>query len=540
MSFKKNKPQEKQNKWMLLIVMSLVGFIMFLDTTMMNVSISAVVVDLGTTVAALQSAIALFALVMAAFMITGSKMGEMYGLKKMFVIGMIMYAIGTTSASLAPNMAVLTIGWSLIEGLAVSILLPISTILITLNYVGKDRAKALGVFAAVGSAAGALGPIYGGLMTTYLSWRLAFASELIIVFIVFMMLKFVTAPEPKKGDKKLDLTGTGLLASGLVLFILGVTWASQYGWWNIREPFYIFGIELNPFGLSIVPFVFALSSGFFAIFARHEARVLDRGDDPLVNIKIFKNSKFNFSAIVGSVLMLVTTGILFVVPVFLQKGFGYNAIETGVALLPMSLSLMVFAILASPLGSKYSPRSIVQAGLLVMLLGVLALLRNISVEMSTLDLILGLGLFGAGVGIITSQITNLAMSSVNKDLTTEASGVNNTLRQLGTAMGTALIGATLLTAMSFFAAQEIKNSDYFSNQQKNDIIEAVNEGNQEVNSQTVDDYLLELPGNTIDEIRLMVIDSNVKAMKVTLMVVVLFLLISAILSIKLPKEKFVD
>ncbi len=259
---KKNEPK-KEGKWMLLIVMSLVGFIMFLDTTMMNVAITSIVEDLNTTVSTVQAAISLYALVMAAFMITGGKLGELYGLKKVFIIAMVMYAIGTTMAATAPTIGFLIVGWSIIEGLGVAMLLPITTILITINYKGLDRAKALTIFAVVASVAAAIGPIYGGAMTTYFSWRWAFASELIVVIAVFFMLKYVHAPKPAKTkDDRLDIKGTLLMASSLTLLLVSIIAAPTYGLWTPKEILTIFGYEITPFGISFIPLCLLLELVF--------------------------------------------------------------------------------------------------------------------------------------------------------------------------------------------------------------------------------------------------------------------------------------
>jgi MFS family permease len=534
------KPKKEQGKWMLLIAMSLVGFVMFLDTTMMNVAISNIVADLNTSISTVQSAISLYALVMAAFMITGSKIGEMFGLKKVFIAAMIMYAIGTTAAALAPTISVLVVGWSIVEGLGVAMLLPITTILITINYKGVDRAKALSIFAAVGSAAGALGPIYGGAMTSFLSWRWAFASELIVVLAIFSMLKYVHAPKPTKtDDQKLDVKGSLLMASSLTLILVSVMGMSTYGIWSPKEILTIAGYSITPFGLSIIPFTLGL--GFFLLgwFAKWEYKLVKENKEPLINIDVFKNKKFNASVTVGGILAFIVTGLLFVIPVFLQTAFGYSAIETGVALLPMTLSLMIFALIFAPLGSKFSPRSLVQLGLGITAIGTIILNRSLSMELVTSDLVPGLLIFGAGIGIITSQITNLAMSSVTKNFTTEASGVNNTLRQFGTALGTAILGTVLLSGFILVIEKNVNESSVLSADQKEQIIIAVDENVQAVEG-SVQPSMNNITEAEKNEIMTIVNDSTLGAMTLTLYTVVFFLLISLFISRKLPKEKFVE
>lgn len=536
------KPQDgeqpkKQGKWMLLITMSLVGFVMFLDTTMMNVAITDIVNDLDTSISTVQGAISLYALVMAAFMVTGSKIGEMYGLKKIFIIAMIMYAIGTTMAAIAPTIGFLIVGWSLIEGLGVAMLLPITTILVTLHYKGLDRAKALSIFAAVASVAGALGPIYGGFMTSFFSWRWAFASELIVVLIIFLMLKYVHAPAPsKKEGDRLDIKGTALMASSLMIILVSVMGIATYGLWTPKEAFILFGREITPFGISIVPFALALGVGLFAWFMKWEAHLMKINKEPLLDITVFKNQKFKTSAVVGGILAFIITGTLFVIPVFLQTAFGYSAIETGVALLPMTLTLMIFSLIFAPLGSRFSPRTISQLGLVIIAVGAIILDRSLSMNLVTRDLVPGLLVFGAGVGIITSQITNLAMSSVKKEHTTEASGINNTLRQFGTALGTAILGTVLLAGFFMVMENKVASSDILSEDQKSAVITAVHESTQAVEQET--HVAAELTEAETTEIVRIIEDSTLGSMTFTLYTIIFIALIALFLSRKLPKEKF--
>ena len=529
--------QGEEGRWILLIVMSLVAFIMFLDTTMMNVAITDIVNDLDTSVSTVQSVISLYALVMAAFMVTGGKLGELYGLKKVFIIAMIMYAIGTTAAAMAPTISVLIIGWSVIEGLGVAMLLPIATILITINYKGLDRAKALSIFAAVASIAAALGPIYGGAMTSYFSWRWAFASELIVIAVIFLLLKYVHAPKPSKAeDQKLDIKGTVLMASSLTIILLSIMGASTYGFLEPKETFTLFGREITPFGLSIVPFALALGVGILGWFMKWEATLMRAGKEPLIDITVFKNIKFKASVVVGGILAFIITGIFFVIPVFLQTAFGYSAIETGIALLPLTLALMVFALIFAPLGSRFSPRTISQLGLGIMAIGAIVFDRSLSMELVTRDLIPGLLIFGAGVGIITSQITNLAMSSVRKEHTTAASGVNNPLRQFGTALGTAILGTVLLSGFFVVMERNVTSSEILSEDQQAAVITAIHQRTQKVEEEIR--VPAKLDQKETNEIIGIIEDSTLGSMTFTLYTIIFFIITALFLSRKLPKKKF--
>ena len=448
-------------KWIPLLIMSMVAFIMFLDTTMMNVAVSAIVVDLETTLTAMQVSISFFALIMASFMVAGGKLGELYGLKKMFVIGMVMYAIGTTAASLAPSIEVLFLGWSVIEGLAVAILLPITTIFLTLLYTGADRVKALGIFTAIGAAAAAIGPIYGGIMTSYFSWRWAFASELIFVIAVFLLLRYI--PDVQMKDKtvaqKLDTRGMVLLAFGLMAVLFGVMGVSRYGLFFAKEPLEIFGYEFTLWGLSVVPFLWAIGVGLLGWFVAWEKKLMREGREPLLDVRILRVKQFSAGVWVGALMSSILAGLFFILPVFFQKGFGYSAVGTGVALLPITVALVVASLVFSSKQKNMSPRRIVEWGILAVLVGVVFLFVSVGEATTARALFPGFLMLGVGFGMISAQIVNLVMSSVDASRTAGASGLNNTLRQFGSSLGTVVIGTALTSAFFVIAHLAVTESD---------------------------------------------------------------------------------
>jgi MFS family permease len=440
------QPKESFLKeWGVLLVMGLASFILVLDTSMMNVAISAIVEDLNTTVSGVQAAITIYALVMASFMLLGGKLGDIYGMKKTFIIGMILYGIGTITAALTPNLAILILGWSIIEGIGAALVLPMTITMLALKYSGKRLAMAFGVIGGVQAAGAAVGPIYGGFMTTFFSWRLAFASEAIIVLIIFALL-FVLPESKKMEGIKVDWRGTALWVIGFASIVMGIILASTYGWVMAKRPFTIGDISINPFGLSITPVLIMFGLGLLLIFFHWEQRVEKAGKMPLLHVGMLKNGLLLAGVAVGSIMNIFMGGMMFVTPVFLQSALGFNAMKSGMALLPMSISILLFSLTTSGLGRKYSPKIIIMAGLGLVVVGILLLYRVISLEMSSTDMILGFLIFGAGIGLILAQITNVTLSSVPDEENNEASGFNFTFRQMGISMGTAVIGGVLLTA----------------------------------------------------------------------------------------------
>ena len=443
---KENPAKESFLKeWGVLLVMGLASFILVLDTSMMNVAISAIVEDLDTTVSAVQSAITIYALVMASFMLLGGKLGDIYGMKKTFIIGMIFYGIGTLTAALTPNIAVLILGWSIIEGIGAAFVLPMTISMVALKYSGKRLAMAFGVIGGVQAAGAAVGPIFGGFMTTYFSWRLAFASEAVIVVIIFALL--LVLPESEKLKGKVDWLGATFSVIGLATIVLGIILSSTYGWVLAKRPFSIGDITIDFFGLSITPILIALGIGLLLIFIHWEQRVEKKGKMPLLHIGMLNNKLLLAGVAVGSLVNIFTGGMMFVMPVFLQSALGYSAMASGTALLPMSITILVFALATSGLGPKFGPKRIIMGGLGLVIIGLMLLYRVISLDMSTMDMVLGLSIFGAGIGFILAQITNVTLASVPDEENNEASGFNFTFKQMGISMGTAVIGAILLSTV---------------------------------------------------------------------------------------------
>ena len=444
---KDNQPKESFLKeWGVLLVMGLASFILVLDTSMMNVAISAIVEDLGTTVSGVQAAITIYALVMASFMLLGGKLGDIYGMKKTFIIGMVFYGIGTITAALTPSLAVLILGWSVIEGIGAAFVLPMTITMLALKYSGKKLAMGFGVIGGVQAAGAAVGPVYGGFMTSYFSWRWAFASEAVIVAIIFALL-FVLPESKKMKGVKVDWMGAAFSVSGLATIVLGIILSSTYGWVLAKRPFTIGDIAINPFGLSITPVLIAFGLSMLLIFIHWERRVEKAGKMPLLHVGMLKNGLLVAGVAVGSIMNIFMGGMMFVVPVFLQSALGYDAMKSGMALLPMSIAIMGFSLTTSGLGRKFNPKTIIMAGLGLVAVGILLLYRIIGLEMSSSDMILGFLIFGTGIGLILGQITNVTLASVPDEENNEASGFNFTFRQMGVSMGTAVVGAVLLTTV---------------------------------------------------------------------------------------------
>ena len=428
-----------------LFTLAAAQFLMTLDTSVMNVSIATVAKDVGTTVTGIQTAITMYTLVMAAFMITGGKIGQIIGRKRAFAIGSIIYGCGSLTTAISPSLPVLLFGWSLLEGLGAVLILPAIVALVANNFVRAERPRAYGLVASAGAIAVAVGPLVGGLFTTYASWRWVFAGEVLIVVVILLLARRIV-DAPAEHNVKLDLVGTALSALGLGLVVYGVL---RSGSWGFVKP------KPNaPEWLGLSPVVWLLTAGgvVLVLFLSWENHLIAQGKEPLINLPRLRNAVLRGGLIAFMFQYLLQAGLFFVVPLFLSVALGLSAIATGVRLLPLSITLLLAAVGVPRLFPNASPRLVVRAGFLAMFAGiaVMVVLLDISAgpEIVTWPMLLA----GLGIGALASQLGAVTVSSVPDERSGEVGGLQNTVTNLGASIGTALAGAVLISALtsSFF------------------------------------------------------------------------------------------
>jgi EmrB/QacA subfamily drug resistance transporter len=431
-----------------IVILAAAQFVMVLDSSVMNVSISQIVKDLDTTIQGVQLAITAYTLVMAALMLAGAKLGDIYGRDRIFAIGLGVYGLGSFTTAISPNLGVLLFGWSFVEGLGAAMVMPAIVSLIAGTYGGKQRATAFGIVGGVAGAAIAAGPLIGGWVTTELSWRYVFAGEVVIVAVILLMrhnLRPFPAADPRP---KLDYVGVALSATGLGLVVFGILKSSSWGLIEPRGALTIGGTEITPFGFSIVPWIILAGLGFLAWFAHWEGRREDAGKDTLLDRALLRIEQLRAGLSTLLMQQLILLGIFFVLPVYLQVVLGLNAFDTGKRLFPMSVTMFIAAMTGPRLAARFAPKRIVQAGLLALCASSLLLLGTINVELDESDFAIALAVFGVGAGLMLSQLGNVIMSSVAPEKTNEAGGLQGTAQNLGASLGTALIGAVLIASLS--------------------------------------------------------------------------------------------
>jgi MFS family permease len=435
-------------KWLPLVILGSAQFVMVLDSSVMNVSISQIVADLDTTIQGVQLAITAYTLVMAAFMLVGAKLGDIWGRNRTFAVGLGVYGLGSLTTALSPNLPVLLLGWSLVEGLGAVLVIPAIAALTVANYEGRMRALAYGVIGGVAGAAVAVGPLIGGWVTTTFSWRYVFAGETVVVIAILLVRRLMQPAPRAERVPRLDYIGAVLSALGLALVVLGILGSSNWGWVEPKKVPVLFGHDITPFGFSIVMFLIVGGLVVLAGFAMWEEHCERVGRDALLDRALLKIEPLRAGLSTLLMQQLVLLGTFFVLPVFLQVVLGLDAFETGKRLLPMSVTMLIAALAGPRLATIVAPRRVAQIGLVALVIATFGLIGTIDAELNGAKFALALAVFGAGVGLLLSQLGNVIMSSVPESKTNEAGGLQGTAQNLGASLGTALVGSVLLASLT--------------------------------------------------------------------------------------------
>ncbi|MEU1705264.1 MFS transporter [Streptomyces sp. NPDC005706] len=446
--------------WRALMVLGTAQFLMVLDTSVMNVSISRLVEDFDTEVTAIQAVITLYALVMAAFMIIGGRLGDIHGRRRLFLLGLVVYGTGSALTALAPTLWVLALGWSVIEGLGAAMVLPAMAALVAESYRGKDRAVAYGVIGGLAGAGIAVGPLLGGWVTTYLTWRLVFAGEVVVVIAVLCCHRVITEPRRTGPAPRMDVVGAVLSAAGLALGVLGVLQSSTWGWVQPRNP---------PFTvLGFAPTLFVIGAGVavLSLFVRWDRAREARGADPLVHLALLRVPPLRSGLLTLLSQNLILLGLFFTIPLYLQVVQGFDAFQTGLRLLPVSITMLVTSLTAARLGRTLGPRRVVRLALLTLTVAVVWLLATIKPAIDDAQFAAAMAVLGIGMGLLASQLGNVVQSSVGEAERSEVGGLQFTAQNLGSALGTALIGSMLIGALAHAFTADVENDPLLSAQTK--------------------------------------------------------------------------
>ncbi|HEY9468958.1 MAG TPA: MFS transporter [Propionibacteriaceae bacterium] len=409
--------------------LALAQFICSFAGSNMNVMITDMSEDLNTSVQGIQVAITIFLLVMAALMIPGGKLTDKYGRKRLFMLGLIVYAIGAVLSAVSPNLGLLILGNSILEGIGTAMLIPPVYILTTLLFTEfTSRARAFGVISALGGIGAAAGPLIGGLITSAISWRAAFIFQALIIAVIVFLSRKITDPLPPDPTRPFDTGGAVLSSVGLVLVVMGILAADNNLWLMI---------------ILVVAGALVLALFFRSIRAKEKA-----GKEPLLSTSLFHNRTSNLGLVTQNTQWVMLLGTSFVVSAFLQVVRGYNAIQTGVIFTAATLGLLVSSLAAERLAKRRSQRTLILAGFVLTIAGIVVLLLIVSGSATAWSFAPGLLLIGLGLGVMLTPSVNVVQSSFPESEQGEISGLSRSVSNLGSSLGTAIAGTILVAGIT--------------------------------------------------------------------------------------------
>jgi EmrB/QacA subfamily drug resistance transporter len=435
-------------RWLTLLALSLGISMIIVDATIVNVAIPSIVRDLGLDGSGAEWIVSIYPLVFAALLITLGRTGDIFGRKKLYIFGLVTFTGASLLAGLAPT-GPLLIAARILQGVGGAAIAPATQSILNATFRGKDRAIAFAVYGSVIGGMAAMGPLVGGWLTTNLTWRWAFLVNLPIGIIALVAtLMWVAENRDEHARKGFDAPGFLTLSLGLVAVVFGLIEGYSYGWWAPSKAFTLAGWTWPLTSISIIPVAFALGTASLVSFAAIELRRQRAGKFILFDFTLWSNPSFRFGNMTATIVALGEFGLLFALPLFLQGVLGYSAFDTGLVVLSLAVGSFVAAPIAGGLAHTYAPRRVVQIGMALEAVGVLGTALLLSPSVSGWVLAVPLFVYGVGVGFATAQLANVVLSEIEPAKSGLASGANSTMRQIGTAIGAALIGTVLLVGLN--------------------------------------------------------------------------------------------
>jgi len=447
--------------WGAAIAATLFIFLLAIDIVMMPLATSAIVKELNTDTGQVQAAIALVSLFAAPLYIAGGKLGDINGKKKMFLLGLVLWGIGPLTAALAPSMGILIAGWSVVKALGMVLAVPAATGLLIASYPDDaQRGQAFAMFGVGAVASALIGPLLMGYAAEALSYRVPYLLVAVLAAVTFFLAARSLRETEKIKDATVDWGGTVLTFFAVASIIQGSMLGGRYGWWLARRPFTLGGTQVNPLGLSPAPWLIGLGIVLFSILLSRLNRIEERGGQPLFSLKLFDNRTFFTSWIAGLLGFILTGALPFIIPVFTQQALGFDSLQSGIVMVIFSIGSIILGFASGKLLEVMQPRTLMQAFLIVVAVGLGWLAFAADVNMTIGSFALPMFVIGAGWGVIGSQLPNIQLSTLSPKLQGEGSGFAETGKELGIGLGTAVIGSIMFSmAVSGFVDKVARTAD---------------------------------------------------------------------------------
>jgi EmrB/QacA subfamily drug resistance transporter len=437
-----------RGRWIGLALLSLGVSMIIVDATIVNVAVPSIIRDLNLDLTAAEWVNTSYALVFAALLVTLGRVGDVVGRRLMYLVGLVIFIGASVLAGIAQSGEWL-IAARLLQGLGGAAILPATQSILNANFRGKDRAIAFGIWGSVIGGMAAIGPLIGGFLTTYVSWRWAFFINIPIgIFAILGTLKYIGESRDEHAKPGFDFPGFVLITLGLGGIVFGLIEGQTYGWLQPKRPFTIFGWTWPSTEISIIPVIIGLGVLALVLFAIVELRRRKAGKFYLFDFTMWRYPGFRYGNLAGTIVSLGEFGLLFVLPLFLQAVLGLSAFETGALLVSLAAGSFLAAPISAQIARRYGPRRVVTIGMSLEAVGILVTTLLISETVDALVFVPGLVVYGLGVGFATAQLTSIVLGDVPPQESGLASGTNSTMRQVGSAMGIAILGTVLAVGLS--------------------------------------------------------------------------------------------
>ena len=493
-------PETAKSNQRLAILLAMAMFVLVVDTSLMNVSISAVVRDIGTTVSGVQSAIALEALVSAAFILIGSKVGDLIGRKLAYVLGLLAYAVGALAMAFAQSLTAIIVFWAVVGGLGASLLLPAMQSLIHGNFEGAAQKKAYALVGASAAIAAAVGPLLGGFVTTYLSWRVGFLFEVAVIAVVLSGIRLVH-DVPYTGSRRIDLVGALLSVLAMGGIVLGILIWQEGG--------------ESVFGVLAIG---AVAMVLLVYWLRRRKR---QGKPTLLDPDLFRSKVFE-SGVSGQLLQQIALGgTMIVLPIYLQMVLEYNALKAGLSLAPLSLTMFAVAVVAGKKAAKRRPAGLIRLGFAILTIGLVLLIPIVPRADSGWWLVIPLIIAGCGLGLLVSQLNNYTLSPISDERVSEAAGVNSAAGSFGLSFGLAFAGAIMLATLSLSFTSLATASTVLSPGEQQQVAHALETDAQILSNTQLEQQLAGHPEKVQNEIIRINTDARHLALQIALLIPIL-------------------
>jgi len=528
-------PAREPIRWTALVVVSLAVFFISLDATYWPIAASKIAADLNTDARGIQQVLVLLALVSGPLYLVTGPLGELQGRKKLFILGAIIYGLSDIVIILVDRFELLLgIGIPL-RGVGQAMLMPMTLGLILANYRQGQRSTAFAARGISTTAAVLVGPLIMGFVADYLNWRIAFAVEAGLVLIAILLALRLNETARATGQS-LDWVGGVMAFVSVATLLLGAQNASTYGWWLAKKPFVLAGIQINPLGLSIIPIILLFSIVMFSLLIDRNQRREEQGKRPLFSRKLFSNRHFTLGFLLTSLIFIMAGAYSFVVPVFLQGAPRFSAMESGWAMVFLSIGSILAGLVSTRLLHKLAVKYLLQIALVIASLGLLLLAGVVSPQTSLKQLVIPMLVVGAGVGIVFTLGPNITFATLSEKDAGAASGLTETGKEMQ-AIGVAVIGSLLMTFTlggavdGMLSVAEISPSA----SERQAIVLGLEDAQQSFGELDWQQEISQLPIQVQEALPKIVETSQVQAMHLTLIAMMVVLAFALVFSAFIPK-----